>query len=506
MSPAPGSLVWLLRHELKLQWRGGGSKIKGIVALVGVLAAFHLFALFLALAFSNMPAIPRQYVLVGVTGACLVTFLLMLSMGLVAAMQAIYQRGDMTLLLTAPIDPRSIMFVRMGALALNLGLGSCALMLPFANMFAIFVTPIWLFAYVAVPALALVASSASLMGALALFRLLGARRARIFAQIIGAIVGVTAALVGQLPNLMSKESKAMASHWFGDFVAALPASDSWLWLPARAFTGDIAMLLVVVIAACGLAALTTVGLADRFIASATAAGGEARTVHKRAGKTWAFRTDTVSVMRRKELRLLGRDPWLLTQVGQQLVYLAPTLLLIWQKSDSTFGWLMFVFVAGMLGSALAWLTISGEDAPDLLAAAPIAPASALRAKLEAALLPVVLALLVPAVLAWRIDSWLGITVLACGAASAASGVLLQLSCPAPGKRSEFQKRYKGRVVMGIIELALAATWGLVAFLMLHHTFWALLPLSLIVVPLGVRLHSRVERRAPALMQARTVAA
>src|SRR5262245_13953440 len=121
MSPAPGSLLWLLRHEIKLQWRSNGSKLKGIVALCVVLAAFHLFALFLALAFSNIPTIPRQYVLVGVTGACLVTFLLMLSMGLVAAMQAIYERGDMTLLLTAPIDPRSIMFVRMGALALNLG-------------------------------------------------------------------------------------------------------------------------------------------------------------------------------------------------------------------------------------------------------------------------------------------------------------------------------------------------------------------------------------------------
>ena len=506
MSPAPGSLLWLLRHELKLQWRSNGSKLKGIVALCVVLAAFHLFALFLALAFSNIPAIPRQYVLVGVTGAALVTFLLMLSMGLVAAMQAIYQRGDMTLLLTAPIEPRSIMLVRMGALTLNLCTGSCMLILPFANMFAIFVTPTWLFAYVAVPALALVASSTCLIGALTLFRLLGARRARLFAQILGAFIGIAAAMVGQLPNVMSNQAKAAAGHWFADFIAVLPAADSWLWLPARAFTGDAAMLLVVVIAACGLAALTTIGLADRFIASATAAGGEARPAHKRASKTQAFRTDTVSVMRRKELRLLGRDPWLLTQVGQQLVYLAPTLLLIWQKGDSTFGWLMFVFVAGMIGSALAWITVCGEDAPDLLGAAPIPQAAALRAKLEAALLPVVLALLIPAFFAWRIDSWLGLTVLVCGTASAASGAVLQLSCPSPGKRSDFQKRYKGRAVMGIIEMVLAATWGLVAFLMLRHTLWALLPLSLIVVPLGARLYSRIERHPPVLMPARAVTA
>jgi hypothetical protein len=117
-----------------------------------------------------------------------------------------------------------------------------------------------------------------------------------------------------------------------------------------------------------------------------------------------------------------------------------------------------------------------------------------------------LALLIPAFFAWRIDSWLGVTVLVCGTASAASGALLQLSCPTPGKRREFAKRYKGRVVMGFVEMTLAAMWGLVAFLMLRHTLWALVPLSLVVFPLGIRLYSRIERHPPMLMPARAVAA
>src|SRR5262249_31557512 len=156
----------------------------------------------------------------------------------------------------------------------------------------------------------------------------------------------------------SNDAQAAAGQLFADFAARLPASDSWLWLPARGFTGDLPMLAAIVIVACGLFAFVTLGLAGRFIASAVAApGGEAGAPRQRSGRMRAFRTETVTVMRRKELRLLARDPWLLTQVGQQMIYLVPALLPVWHKSGATFSWMSIVFVAGMLGSALAWLTI-----------------------------------------------------------------------------------------------------------------------------------------------------
>ena len=42
-----------------------------------------------------------------------------------------------------------------------------------------------------------------------------------------------------------------------------------------------------------------------------------------------------------------------------------------------------VMAAGQLGGGLAWLTISGEDAPDLVASAPIAAQRIIGAKIEA---------------------------------------------------------------------------------------------------------------------------
>src|SRR5580704_2075771 len=171
--------------------------------------------------------------------------------------------------------------------------------------------------------MALVASSASLLAALTLFRLLGARRARLYAQILGAIVGIAAVMVGQLPNLLSKDAQATAGHWFADLAARLPAADSIVWWPARAFIGEPLLLAAFVLLAFGLFTLTTIGLADRFIASAVATAGVSSTpARKLNGRSRRFHTQTAAVMRRKELRLLGRDPWLLTQVGQQIIYLA----------------------------------------------------------------------------------------------------------------------------------------------------------------------------------------
>ena len=508
MSGAPGSLLWLLRHEMMLQWRANSRGKLSLIATFGLaLLFFHLLGAALAAGFAQMPAIPARALLIGVTGASLALLLFMMSMGLVAAMQAIYQRGDMELLLTAPIEPRSIMFVRMIALTLNLCVGTCALILPFANMLALFVTAKWLLAYVAIPSLALVASSLSLIAALGLFRLLGARRARICAQILGVVVGIAAVMLGQLPNLLPKGAKTSAEHWFADFAARMPAPDSVAWLPARALTGEPLLLAAFVAVCIGLFAVTVYALADRFIASATAAGGVATTpAKKRTDRSLRFRTETMSAMRRKELRLLGRDPWLLTQVGQQIIYVVPSLFLIWQNSGATFGWIMLVFIAGMLASALAWITISGEDAPELLGAAPVPTTKVLRAKFEAALLPVLLALLVPVAFASRSDGWLGLTLLVCGTGSALCGALLQLAFPGHGKRSEFNKRGKGRWVVGLLEMAFAAIWASAAALMVAHSLWALLPPLLVVIPLAVRFYVRTERQAPAVLRASVAAA
>ena len=72
----------------------------------------------------------------------------------------------------------------------------------------------------------------------------------------------------------------------------------------------------------------------------------------------------------------------------QILYLLPPALFLWHTFRSrTDAYVllvpMMVMAAGHLGGNLAWLSISGEDAPDLVATTPISPRRIIWAKIEA---------------------------------------------------------------------------------------------------------------------------
>ncbi len=74
----------------------------------------------------------------------------------------------------------------------------------------------------------------------------------------------------------------------------------------------------------------------------------------------------------------------------QILYLLPPALMLWRSYGEGTGALVvlvpvLVMAAGQLAGGLAWLAISGEDAPDLVATAPIPRSLVVRAKIEAVL-------------------------------------------------------------------------------------------------------------------------
>src|SRR5204862_7208981 len=105
----------------------------------------------------------------------------------------------------------------------------------------------------------------------------------------------------------------------------------------------------------------------------------AATTTRRGSRTSAFRRGSrQQALRRKEFRLLRRDPWLMSQSLMQLLYLVPPALMLWRGfSESSAAIVLItpviVMAAGQLAGGLAWLTISGEDAADLVATAPLPP-------------------------------------------------------------------------------------------------------------------------------------
>ena len=139
----------------------------------------------------------------------------------------------------------------------------------------------------------------------------------------------------------------------------------------------------------GVMAIFSPRFADTVVrASSTAA------TKNRVNRATAFRAGSrQQALRWKEFLLLRRDPWLMSQSLMQLLYLVPPALLLWRSfSDNSAAIVLItpviVMAAGQLAGGLAWLTISGEDAADLVATAPLPSASVTRAKIEVVLITI----------------------------------------------------------------------------------------------------------------------
>ena len=123
----------------------------------------------------------------------------------------------------------------------------------------------------------------------------------------------------------------------------------------------------------------------------------------------------------------------------------PALLLVRNFGDATGALVVVVMVlatvGGQLGGALAWLAISGEDAPDLVMTAPVRPLAVTRAKVEA-VMGAVLMVLAPflLVLAWLSPHHAAVAVGGIVVA-AASTIRIQLWFRAQAKRSNFRRRH-----------------------------------------------------------------
>ena len=165
----------------------------------------------------------------------------------------------------------------------------------------------------------------------------------------------------------------------------------------------------------------------------------------RWSKTFSSRSVS-AVLRLKEWTLLARDPWLMSQILMQLLYLLPPALFLWhtlhtRTEASVLLVPMMVMAAGHLAGNLAWLSISGEDAPDLIATAPISAQRITWAKIEAVMgaIAFIFAGLVAALM--FVSVWAALVASAGIAATAASATLIQYWFRNQVRRSHFRHRH-----------------------------------------------------------------
>ena len=99
-----------------------------------------------------------------------------------------------------------------------------------------------------------------------------------------------------------------------------------------------------------------------------------------------------------------------------------------------------VMAAGQLAGGLAWLTISGEDAADLIATAPISVSRMIRAKIEVVVIAIG-AIFAPLVIALMFASAVQAAVTAiCVTLATTSATAIQLWFRVQARRSQFRRR------------------------------------------------------------------
>jgi ABC-2 type transport system permease protein len=466
------SLTWFAHHEGRLAWRDAlsmmtagrpGRERRAWIWLAAFAIALHVIAYFLVRQFVSRQMQADLPTLVGVTASILLSGSAMLSQAMESVTRTFYSRTDLELILSAPVKAERLFAVRIGAMALSAAMLSVLLMGPFINVLIWRDGWRWLSAYGVLIAVSLVTTSLAVAITIKLFQWIGPRRTRLAAQITAAIVGgvfviglQSAAMFssGALAQLSVLQSQAVLSH--------APGLDSPFWWPAAAALGNHMALLWVLAVSILLFLAVTARYAPRFAGYVISATSVAQIT--RQARPGRFRVlPPAATLRRKELLLILRDPWLISQSLMQLLYLSPPALLLWHNYGSAGGAIVLVPVlimtSGQLAGGLAWLTISGEDAPDLVQSAPVMPTRLLRAKAEAVMQCVGIVFLPFIVTLLFISRTQALAAIGGIAAAALSSIAIQLWFRAQAKRSQFRRRHTSSRIATLAEAIISIAWA-----------------------------------------------
>ncbi|WP_375306901.1 permease [Bradyrhizobium sp. A11] len=475
------ALSWFARHELRLAWREwfammtGGRRKRTRAAIIGLVcfaALLHLPAWAVIGRFADLQLPLDKSSLIVISATIFLAWTLMLSQAIESVTRVFYARADLDLIMSSPARLANLFSVRIAAIALTVTAMALLFSTPFIDVLVIGGGARWLAAFGGVVAMGLSAAAIAIAVTILLFRLIGPARTRLIAQILAAIIGAGFVIALQVAAIMSYGTLSRFTILTsGTLAAYAPDVDSIWWWPARAVMGDNEALLLLLALALVLLGSVMAIFSHRFADTAIDAAAYGASGGRRA-KERPFRSGSrQQALRRKEFSLLWRDPWLISQTLMQLLYLVPPALLLWRNFGDSSAALtlitpVIVMAAGQLAGGLAWLAISGEDAPDLVATAPLTPSSLIRAKIEVVLIAIAV-IFCPLVATLAFASPYQAAISA-GAVivSAASATAIQLWFRVQARRSQFRRRQTSSRLATIAEAFSSIGWAATAALLL----------------------------------------
>lgn len=498
MSAAAGTAVWFAQHEWRLAWRDWLSMMtagrrerlrKVIVGIAAFLAFMHVVATWMVGRYAD--AVIDKQTLIAVTATALLSWLLMISQAMESITRAFYARSDLDLILASPVASDRLFGVRIATMALATTMMALPLAAPFIDVLIVRGGWRWLGAYGLIVAMGAAAAALAVALTVALFRTIGAKRTRFVAQVVAAVIGAAFVIGLQVAAILSYGTISRVAVLQSDALFALaPNVGSVLWWPARAALGDGVALAGALAVSVAMLAAAIAFVAPRFADYAIAAAGAGNSSAVAVRRSTAFRgkSSPRRTLRRKEWLLLRRDPWLMSQTLMQMLYLVPPALMLWRSFERGSGALqllvpVLVMAAGQLAGGLAWLAISGEDAPDLVATAPVPASFVLGAKIEA-VLGAVAVVFAPFLAALAIASpWYALIAGGSIMIAAAAATAVQFWFRSQARRSQFRRRQVSSRLATFAEAFSSIGWAATAAVAAISLWLAVAPavLSLLVL-------------------------
>jgi ABC-2 type transport system permease protein len=460
----PGSFAWLALHEIKLAWRSRSKR--GATRWIGyaMILVWFGFGCFLGWTLRNHTIPEFGWLKTAVLAGSIVAFSFMTAQAMIGSQRTLYETGDLALLFSAPIDGRTVLLAKLLGITGSVALTYALLLLTIVVPIAALGHP-QLFGVVALLcALALAAASIGIAITLGLAMLAGPRAARTVGQIAAAVLGGAMFLISQILSHSDRRQSSMVEV-FKELRAHGVGNSGLSALPGRAALGDPLAILVMLGTGIVLFVLAGATLRRLFLSGYQDGGvrlSRARPTGRRIARL--FHAGLFRSIFAKEWRLLARDPALAFQIVLRLVYLAPLVFVAFGghgRQVTLAPGLAFasVLIASQLAGSFAWLTVSAEDAPDLLMVSPVAKDEVDLAKLLAALaMTAPLAMILPIAIAFQTIPG-AIVTLTCTTIGGGLAALVELRLGKPGKRSSFRRRRSGSMVATILSMLIAGAFG-----------------------------------------------
>jgi ABC-2 type transport system permease protein len=461
----PGSLLWLAGHDLRLigrDFRASGRGRRRSVAttfLVTVLL-MHLIGYLSAPEMARIHDELRAEALLTGSFALGGAFMLFLSKAISEATDALFQRGDLDLLLSSPLPMRRVLATRLCAIAVISGFLPLLLIVPMINGMVLRGYFAWAGTYPVLVSLSLLAAATGSALTFSLLASVGPRWTQLAARALATLFGAISFLSAEARLIVPPPVREAVWQAMVPTPGVVPMGPQW-W-PARAVLGDALPIVAMLAVAAAAVAVVSAGLGEAYGAGVVNALARPRATIA-GGVEGRFGSGVFVALLRKEWRLFRRHPGLGTQIFYQFVFLVPgawALMGLDQYAGESAA--AVVFLTAMMTGRITKILMAGpyesDDAPALAATSPVPVVLVERAKVlvtGAALL--VIGGLPILGIALKMPSAFPAAFLSCVAATA-TRMWLAMHRAKPMRRAGLQGRLAGGAD-GFLGAAIDFGWG-----------------------------------------------